>query len=134
MTLFLTIFSIGKTTYSRKLQVKLENWSLDSFCEVADLGPILYSQETSNSYSSRLENISVTILWCYKDAYTSSLLPRTARLLNYFPVECFPLTSSLLPRTARLLNYFIVECFPLYYHQNDLQSRVNKHFLSLGSF
>ena len=32
---------------------------------------------------------------CYKDVYVNSFFPRTAKLWNSLPVECFPLTYDL---------------------------------------
>ena len=37
----------------------------------------------------------VTIPRCYKDVYVNSFFPRTARLWNSLPIECFPLTYDL---------------------------------------
>ena len=45
----------------------------------------------------------------YKDAYVNSFFPRTARIWNSLPIECFPLT-------------------------HDLKSRINRHLLTVGSF
>lgn len=41
------------------------------------------------------EPVTVTISRCYKDVYVISFLPRTARLWNFLPTECFTLTSDL---------------------------------------
>ena len=63
--------------------------------ELAQLVPLPYSRERSTRYSDRLHGFSVTIPRCYKDVYVSSFFPRTARLWNSLPIECFPLTYDL---------------------------------------
>ena len=67
----------------------------DVFSELAQLVPLLFSQGKSTCYSDRLHDFSVTIPRCYKDVYINSFFPRTARLWNSLPVECFPLTYDL---------------------------------------
>ena len=69
-------------------------------------------QGRSTCYSDRLHDFSVTIPRCYKDVYVNSFFPRTARLWNSLPIECFPLT----------------------YHLNGFKSRINRHLLTVGSF
>ena len=49
----------------------------------------------STRYSDRLHDFSVTIPRCNKDVYVNSFFPRTARLWNSLPIECFPLTYDL---------------------------------------
>ena len=49
---------------------------------------------------------------CYKDVYVNSFFPRTARLWNSLPIECFPLTYDL----------------------SGFKSRVNRYLLTVGSF
>ena len=56
--------------------------------------------------------ISVTIHRCYKDVCVNSFFPRTARLWNFLPIECVPLTYDL----------------------NGFKSRINRHLLTVGSF
>ena len=73
--------------------------------------PLPYSRGRSTRWSDRL-HFSVAILRCYKDVYVNSFLPPTARLWNFLPIECFPLTCDL----------------------NDLKSRINRHLLIGGSF
>ena len=46
------------------------------------------------------------------DAYVNGFFPGTARLWNALPIECFPLTYDL----------------------NGFKFRINRHFLTLGSF
>ena len=58
--------------------------------ELAQLVPPPYSRGRSTRYSDRLHDFSVTILRCYKDVYVNSFFPRTARLWNSLPIECFP--------------------------------------------
>ena len=60
----------------------------------------------------KLHDFSVTIPICYKDVYANSFFPRTARLWNFLPIECFPLIYDL----------------------NGFKSRFNRHLLTLGSF
>ena len=57
--------------------------------ELAQLVPLPYSRERSTRYSDRLHDFSVTIPRCYKDVYVNSFFPRTARLWNSLPIECF---------------------------------------------
>ena len=71
-----------------------------------------YSCGRSTRHSDRLHDFSVSIPRCYKDVYVKSFFPRTASLMNSLPKGCFPLTYDL----------------------NGLRSRINRHFLSLGSF
>ena len=80
--------------------------------ELAELVPLPYSQGRSTWYSDRLHDFSVTILRCYKDVYVNSFLPRTARLWNSLPIECFPLTCDL----------------------SGFKPRMNRYLLTVGSF
>ena len=54
------------------------------------------SQGRSACYSDRWHAFSATIPRCYKDVYVSSFFPRTARLWNSLPIECFSLTYDLI--------------------------------------
>ena len=80
--------------------------------ELAQLVSLLYSRGRSTHYSDRLHDFSVTILRCYKDVYVNSFFPRTARLWNSLPIECFPLTCDL----------------------SGFKSRINRYLLTVGSF
>ena len=60
------------------------------FSELAQLVPLPFSRGRSTRYSDRLHDFSVTIPRCYKDVYVNSFFPRTARLWNSLPKECFP--------------------------------------------
>ena len=80
--------------------------------ELAQLVPLPDSQRRSTRYSDRLHDFSVTIPRCYKDVYVNSFFPRTARLWNYLPIECFPLTYDL----------------------HGFKSRINRHLLTVDSF
>ena len=80
--------------------------------ELAQLVPLLYSRGRFNCYSDRLHDFSVTIPRFYKHVYVNSFFPRTARLRNSLPIECFPLTYDL----------------------NSFKSRINRHLLTVGSF
>ena len=50
---------------------------------------------STGSTSLRLHDFSVTIPRCYKDVYVNSFFPRKARLWNFLPIECFPLTYDI---------------------------------------
>ena len=80
--------------------------------ELTQLVPHPYSQGRSTRYSDRLHDFSVTIPRCYKDVYVNSFFPRTARLWNSLPIECFPLT----------------------YDFSGFKSRINRYLLTVGSF
>ena len=82
------------------------------YSELAQLVPLPFSRRRSTRYSDRLHDFSVTIPRCYKDVYVNSFLPRTARLWNYLPKECFPLA----------------------YNLSGFKSRMNTHLLTVGSF
>ena len=62
---------------------------------LAQLVPLPYCRGRSARCSDRLHDSSVTIPRCYKDLYISSFFPRTNRLWNSPPIECFPLTYYL---------------------------------------
>ena len=80
--------------------------------ELAQLVPLPFSRGRSTCYSDRLHDFSVTIPRCYKDVYVNSFFPRTARLWNSLPIECFPLTYDL----------------------NGVTSRIKRHLSTVGSF
>ena len=80
--------------------------------ELTQLVPLPFSQGRSTHYSDRLHDFSVTIPRCYKDVYVNSFFPRTARLRNSLPIECFLLT----------------------YNLNGFMSRINRHLLTVGSY
>ena len=78
--------------------------------ELPQLVPFPFSQGRSTRYSERLHGFLVTIPRCYKDVLC--FFPRTAGLWNSLPIECFPLTFDL----------------------KGFHSRINRHFLTVGSF
>ena len=80
--------------------------------ELAELVPLPCSRGRSTRYSDRFHDFSVTIPRCYKDVYVNSFFPRTARLWNSLPIECFPLTYDL----------------------SGFKSRINRYLLTVGSF
>ena len=80
--------------------------------DLAQLVPLPYCHGRSTRYSDRLHDFSVTIPRCYNDVYVNSFFPRTARLWNSLPIECFPLTYDL----------------------SGFKSRINRHHLTVGSF
>ena len=83
-----------------------------SSSELAQLVPLPYSRVSSIFYSDRLHDFSVTIRRCYNDVYVNSFFPRTSRLWNSVPIECFHLT----------------------YDINGSKSRINRHLLTVGAF
>ena len=80
--------------------------------ELAQLIPLPFSRGRSTRYSDRLHDFSVAIPRCYKDVYVNSFFPRTAKLWNSLPIECFPLAYDL----------------------SGFKSRINRHLLIEGSF
>ena len=56
----------------------------------------------------RLHDFSVTISRCCKDVYVNSVFPRTARLWNSLPIECFPLTYDLSGLKSRINRYLLI--------------------------
>ena len=80
--------------------------------ELAQLVPLPFSQGRFTRYSDRLHDFSVSIPRCYKNVFVNSFFPRTARLWNSLPIECFPLTYDL----------------------SGFKSRMNRYLLTLGSF
>ena len=80
--------------------------------ELAQLVLLPYFWKRSTDYSDRLHDFSVTIPRCYKDVFVNSFFPRTARLWNLPPTECFPLTVDI----------------------NGFKSRISRHLLTVGSF
>ena len=79
--------------------------------ELAQLVPLLYSRDRSTRYSDRLHDFSGPSPVYYKDIYGDSFVPRTGRLWNSLPLECFPLTWDL----------------------NGFKSRINRRLLTVGS-
>ena len=80
--------------------------------ELPQLVLLPFSRGRSTRYSDRLHNFSVIIPRCCKNVYVNSFFPRTARLWNFLPIECFPLTYNLV----------------------GFKSRINRHLLTVGSF
>ena len=80
--------------------------------ELAQLVPLPFSRGRSIRYSDRIYDFSVTFPRCYKDVYVNSFFPRTTRLWNSLPIECFPLTYDL----------------------SSFKSRINRHLLNIGFF
>ena len=80
--------------------------------ELAQLVALPFSRGRYTRYSDRLHDFSMTIPRCYKDVYVNSFFPRTAKLWNSLPIECFPLTYDL--------------C--------GFKFRIKRHLLTVGSF
>ena len=57
--------------------------------ELVQLVPLPFSRGRSTRYSDRLHDFSVTIPSCYKDVCINRFFPRTARLWNSLPIECY---------------------------------------------
>ena len=74
--------------------------------ELAELVLLRYSRRRSTRYSDRLHDFSVTIPRCYKYVCVNSFFPRTARLCNSLPIECFPLTYDLSGLSLELTDIF----------------------------
>ena len=79
--------------------------------ELAQLFPLPFPQGRSTRYSDRLYDFSVTIPICYKDVYVNSFFPRTAKLWNSLPLECFPLTYDLSGFKSRINRHLFVLLF-----------------------
>ena len=80
--------------------------------ELAQLVPLPFSRGRSTRYSERLYDFSVTIPRCYKDAYVNNFFPRTAKLWNSQPIECFPLIYDLSCFKSRIDRHLLtVDCF-----------------------
>ena len=69
--------------------------------ELAQLVPLPFSQGRSTCYSDRLHDFSVTI----SAISVNSFFPRTARLWNSPPIECFTLTYDLNSCKFRINRY-----------------------------
>ena len=80
--------------------------------ELAQLVLLPFCRGRSTCYSDRLHDFSLTIPRCYKDVYVNSFFPRTAKLWNSLPIECFSLTYDL----------------------SGFKFRINRHLLTVGSF
>ena len=77
--------------------------------ELAELVPLTFSRGRPTRYSDRLHDFSVTIPRCYKDVYVNSFFPRTAKLRNSLPIECFPLTYDLSGFKSRINRHLLTE-------------------------
>ena len=80
--------------------------------ELARLVPLPFFRGRPSRNSDRLHDFSVNIPRCYNDVSVNSFFPRTARLWNSLPIECFPLTYDL----------------------SGFKSRINRYLLTVGSF
>ena len=80
--------------------------------ELAELVPLSHSCGNFISYSNRLHDFFVTFPpRCYKDFYVNSFFPRTARLWNSLPAECFPLTYDINGFKSRVKDTFFLGFF-----------------------
>ena len=64
--------------------------------KLAQLVLLPFCHGRSTCYSDRLHDFFITILRCCKDVYVNSFFPHTARLWNFLPIKCFPLTYVLI--------------------------------------
>ena len=92
--------------------------------ELAHLVPFPYCRGRSTRYSDRLHDFFVTTPRCYKNVYVSSFFPCTAKLWNSLPIQCFPLTYDV----------FLWPVMFSFLHLNCFKFRINRQFLTVGSF
>ena len=78
--------------------------------ELQELVLLPHSRGRSTRYSDRLLDVSGAFPRFYNDVYVNSFFPRTPKLWNSLPAECFPLTYDL----------------------NGFNSRVNRYLFFLG--
>ena len=86
--------------------------------ELAQLVPLPCSRGRSTRYFDRFHDFSVTIPRSCKDVCVNIFFPRTGRLWNSLPIECFPLTYDLngfkFRISRHLFNYrFFLNRFPV---------------------
>ena len=53
---------------------------------------------------------------------------------SHFLDSCYKDVNSFFPRTVRLWNSLPAECYPLTYDLNGIKSRVSRGLFSMGSF
>ena len=134
----------GGTSLDASLETLAPCWNVASwslFCryyfgrcslELAQLVLLLFSRGRSTCYFDRLHDFSVTIPRCYKDVYVNSFFPRTARLWNYLPIECFPLTYDVNGFKSRINRHPVKACVcyfwsNFYFQPNDSPSKTMKN-------
>ena len=86
----------------------LINYKIFDRCssELSELVALHFSRGRSTRYSDRMHDFSVTIPRCCKNVLVNNFFPRTAKVLKFLPVECFPLNydlNSCKPRTNQHL-------------------------------
>ena len=81
------------------------------FSKLTELLPLPNSRVRSTRSSNTLLDFSVTIPRCYKNVYANSFFPRTAKLWNSLPTECFSLTYDLNYFKSRLSRLFFLWAF-----------------------
>ena len=85
---------------------------------MCDLVLLSHSRGRSTRYSNGLDDFSVTIPRGYKDFHVNSFSPCRARVWNFLPAECFPLTYDLngfKSRVNRHIFGFPLNTFPIYF-------------------
>ena len=65
--------------------------------------------DTPSCYFELLDMLQKHMQDCYKDVYVNSFFPCTARLWNSLPMKCFPLTFDLSGFKSRLNRYFLTQ-------------------------
>ena len=78
--------------------------------ELADLVPVPHPRTRATRYSEGLHDFAVSIPRLCKGVYANSFFPRTAKIWNSLPADCFPLTYDL----------------------NQFKSNVNKYLATLS--
>ena len=63
--------------------------------ELADLVPLPHPRNRATRYSEGLHDFAVSIPRTNKGIYANSFFPRTAKIWNSLPADCFPLTYDL---------------------------------------
>ena len=83
--------------------------------ELAQLVSLPYSQGRPTRYSDRLHAFSAAIPRCYKNVYVNSFCPRTAKLWNSLPIECFPsiCNLSVILDMVSFISGFLLNRFPV---------------------
>ena len=101
--------------------------------ELAELVPRPHSCGSSTSHSKRLHDFSVTFpSKCYKDFYVNSFFPRTARLWNSLPAECFPLTYDINGFKSRANRHFFLWVLSIQFSSNVIKSETPPLVFSCG--
>ena len=74
--------------------------------ELVQLVPLPFSRERFTRYFDILRDFSVTIPRFVRMSIVNSFFPRTARLWNSLPMECFPLNYDLVALSLELTDTY----------------------------